>query len=64
MPQNLPSGLFALSDHINLYAVLGVNTVDVGAPQLGMHSIRETTGWKDPLLLYQALLQVFESEKL
>ena len=44
--------------------VLGVNTVDVGAPQLGMHSIRETTGWKDPLLLYQALLQVFESEKL
>ena len=44
--------------------VLGVNTVDVGAPQLGMHSIRETTGWKDPVLLYQALLQLFESEKL
>ena len=44
--------------------VLGVDTVDVGAPQLGMHSLRETTGWKDPVLLYRALRQLFESEEL
>ncbi|HCK75995.1 MAG TPA: M18 family aminopeptidase [Gammaproteobacteria bacterium] len=44
--------------------VLGVDTVDVGAPQLGMHSIRETTGWKDPVLLYRVLRQLFESDKL
>jgi len=44
--------------------VLGVDTVDVGAPQLGMHSLREITGWKDPVLLYRALRQLFESEEL
>jgi len=44
--------------------VLGVDTVDVGAPQLGMHSIRETTGWHDPVLLYRALKEFFESETL
>ena len=44
--------------------VLGIDTVDVGAPQLGMHSLRETTGWKDPVLLYRALRQLFESEEL
>ena len=43
---------------------LGVDTVDVGAPQLGMHSIRETTGWHDPVLLYRALKEFFESETL
>ena len=43
---------------------LGVDTVDVGAPQLGMHSIRETTGWHDPALLYRALKEFFESETL
>jgi len=44
--------------------VLGVDTVDVGAPQLGMHSIRETTGWHDPVLLYRALKELFESQTL
>ena len=44
--------------------VLGVDTVDVGAPQLGMHSIRETTGWHDPVLLYRALKEFFESQTL
>ncbi len=44
--------------------VLGVDTVDVGAPQLGMHSIRETTGWHDPTLLYRALKEFFETEAL
>ncbi len=44
--------------------VLGVDTVDVGAPQLGMHSIRETTGWHDPALLYRALKEFFESQTL
>ena len=44
--------------------VVGIDTVDVGAPQLGMHSPRETTGWKDPVLLYRVLRELFESETL
>ena len=36
-------------------AELGVSTVDVGAPQLAMHSLREITGSKDPGYLYRAL---------
>ena len=44
--------------------VVGIDTVDVGAPQLGMHSPRETTGWKDPVLLYRVLRELFESEAL
>lgn len=34
-------------------AKLGISTVDIGAPTLAMHSIRETTGSRDPYLLYQ-----------
>lgn len=41
-------------------AVVGIDTVDIGAPQLAMHSIRETTGWQDPAFLYRALLAFFE----
>ncbi len=41
-------------------AVVGIDTVDIGAPQLAMHSIRETTGWQDPAFLYRALLTFFE----
>ncbi|MEN8188523.1 MAG: M18 family aminopeptidase [Thermodesulfobacteriota bacterium] len=37
-------------------AELGVNTIDIGAPTLGMHSIREMTGSRDPLMLYSAIL--------
>ena len=33
----------------------GVQTVDVGVPSLAMHSIRETTGAKDPYMLAQAI---------
>jgi len=42
-------------------AELGVRTVDVGVPQLAMHSPRELTGSKDPVRLYRAL-QVFLSK--
>ncbi|MBP81357.1 MAG: M18 family aminopeptidase [Acidiferrobacteraceae bacterium] len=45
-------------------AAVGVDAVDVGAPQLGMHSPRETTGWHDPAWLYLALKTFFESPAL
>lgn len=40
-------------------AELGVATVDIGVPQLGMHSIRETAGALDPWYLGQALSAFF-----
>lgn len=36
-------------------AKLGINTVDVGAASLAMHSIREVTGSKDPYLMYKVI---------
>ena len=42
-------------------ARLGVQAIDIGAPTLGMHSIRELTGSKDPEMLYQTLVQFLSS---
>ena len=39
-------------------ARLGVSTLDVGIPQLGMHSCRELAGTEDPVRL-SAVLQTF-----
>lgn len=39
---------------------LGVRTVDIGVPQLGMHSIRELAGAKDQEYLVKALKGFFE----
>lgn len=44
-------------------AKLGITTVDVGAPTLAMHSIREITGARDPFLLYQ-VMQTFAASPL
>ena len=41
-------------------AKAGIKTIDIGAPQLSMHSIRETMGVVD-LLYYQRLFAVFFS---
>jgi aspartyl aminopeptidase len=40
---------------------LGIETVDVGIPQLSMHSARELCGTKDPAWLAQALQTYFEN---
>lgn len=42
-------------------AKLGVPTVDVGAPTLGMHSIREITGSSDPYDLYKVSVEFLGS---
>ena len=41
-------------------AKAGIKTIDIGAPSLSMHSIRETMGVVD-LLYYQKLFAVFFS---
>ncbi len=43
---------------------LGIQTVDVGIPSLAMHSIRETTGVKDPHMLFKAISRFFTCTKL
>jgi aspartyl aminopeptidase len=40
-------------------ARLGIDTVDVGVPQLSMHSVREVCGVKDLLSLQLALKAYF-----
>jgi aspartyl aminopeptidase len=43
---------------------LGVHTVDIGIPSLAMHSIRETTGTKDPYMLYQTIAHFYSRPEL
>jgi aspartyl aminopeptidase len=43
-------------------ARLGVKTIDIGAPSLAMHSIRELTGSCDPFLLYRTIVQFLSSD--
>lgn len=43
-------------------ARLGVRTLDVGAPTLAMHSIRELTGKCDPFLLFKTVSQFLTSD--
>lgn len=45
-------------------ARLGVETLDVGAPTLAMHSIRELTGSTDPYSMLQVIHQFMESESI
>lgn len=39
---------------------IGVETIDIGAPQFAMHSIRETAGTQDCEFLYQSLCGVLQ----
>ncbi|MAL98492.1 MAG: M18 family aminopeptidase [Alteromonadaceae bacterium] len=45
-------------------ANLGIKTLDIGVPQWGMHSIRETAGVKDCVNLYLVLKLFFASPEL
>lgn len=43
---------------------LGISTVDIGAASLAMHSCRELTGKKDPILLYRTVLHFLNRKKI
>ncbi len=43
---------------------VGVQTVDVGIPQFGMHSVRETCGTTDVDYLYRSLIAFYNSAQL
>lgn len=43
---------------------LGIQTADIGVPSLAMHSIRETTGSKDPYMLYQTIAHFYTRSAL
>jgi len=43
-------------------ARLGIKTIDIGAPSLAMHSIRELTGAEDPALLYKTIIPFLQAE--
>ena len=42
---------------------LGVPTIDVGNPMLSMHSIRETGGTEDQILMIRTLAEHFVAEE-
>jgi len=44
-------------------AAIGVRTVDVGIPQLAMHSIRELCGAKDPEYLWRVLKRFYQGNQ-
>ncbi len=45
-------------------AGIGVRTIDVGVPQLAMHSIRELAGAEDPHYLFRVVRRFFQLEQL
>jgi aspartyl aminopeptidase len=45
-------------------AGIGVRTIDVGVPQLAMHSIRELAGAEDPHYLFRVIRRFFQLERL
>lgn len=45
-------------------AQLGIPTIDVGVATLGMHSIREMTGSKDPWLMYKVIENFIRRKRL
>lgn len=45
-------------------AKLGIETIDIGAPTLSMHSIRELTGSRDPYLMHKVIHTFLASPKL
>jgi aspartyl aminopeptidase len=48
----------------HIAAISGVPAVDIGAPTLAMHSIREMTGSHDPFLLYKTIDQFLKRDRL
>ncbi len=43
-------------------ARLGIRTIDIGAPTLAMHSIRELTGSSDPFLLFRSVSRFLHTD--
>jgi aspartyl aminopeptidase len=43
---------------------LGLKSVDIGAPSLAMHSIREMTGSRDPMLIFTVLRHFLQRKSL